>query len=94
MFALLPPYLLLGMAQGTTTLNFGPLGTLDIGLTGPYSPILMGLADANGDASLVLSLPASGLSNATFFAQGLTVSLGTTLNFCPTQVESFSITGY
>ena len=87
-------YLLLGVAQGTTTLNFGPLGTLDIGLTGPYSPILMGVADTNGDASLVLSLPGSGLSNATFFVQGLTVSLGTTLNFCPTQVESFSITGY
>ena len=89
-----PALLAIGDTAGTTTFNFGPLGSLTLGLAQPFVPLPLGLTDASGNVSRTVSIPA-GLPAADLFGQGLTVTftlpptLG--LSFCTSNVAAFHV---
>lgn len=89
-------YMLIGVTHGLTSFNYGPLGTLELGIASPFLTAPLGMTDGNGDASLIINLPGSGLANTSFLAQGLTIEVlaGPTLSFCTSPVQGFSISGY
>ncbi len=96
-------FLVFGKTAGSTSLGFGPLGTLDLGLAAPFIPVPMGLTDDGGAASSTIPVPA-GFDHAVLdlLVQGLTAELkismamGTgwpslSLDFCTSNVAGFQI---
>jgi hypothetical protein len=49
---------------GSTTLNFGPFGTLVLDLDSPFIPLPIGFTDAAGDLTWAVSIPANASPNA------------------------------
>jgi hypothetical protein len=94
-----PALLLIGVHEGTTVMQIGVLGTLSLGLAQPLVPVMMGLTDATGAASLSINVPPGNLPLVTLFAQAMTVvftppSHGPpSLDFCTSDVESFEFGG-
>jgi hypothetical protein len=93
-------FLAIGDTQGTTAINFGPLGTLTLGLAIPFSAVPMGQTNLQGDAVLSLAIPATVPGGADLFAQGVTLGISMpgpggpslpTLSFCATNVVGFHI---
>ena len=92
---------MIGFAQGTTTINIGPLGTLELGLVEPFHPKPMGQTDANGDATDTLFVPPGLPFSLDLFAQAFSWSVNVThghhgpatvtLTFCTSGVEGFHI---
>lgn len=86
----------LGDTQGTTTVNIGPLATVDLGLAAPFVPAAAGFTDMNGDASLTFQVP-SVVPAGTYYAQGVTagfsITPGTGISFdvCAATVASFTL---
>lgn len=91
-------YLLVGSTTGSTTLNFGPLGTLVLGLAQPFIPVPMGRTDANGDVSLAINVPAAPMQGIDLHAQAVTFAFTmpippstSFLSFCASNVASFHV---
>jgi hypothetical protein len=98
-------FLAIGGTEGTTTLDFGPLGSLTLGLDQPFAPVPLGLTDASGSASLSIAIPANAaFPQADLFAQGVVVSVSfappagppssvppLSLTFCTSNVVGFSV---
>jgi hypothetical protein len=76
-------------------IRIGVLGTLSLGLEQPIVPVMMGLTDANGAASLEIRVPPGNLPLLTLFAQAMTVVFtppnhgAPSLDFCTTDVVPF-----
>jgi hypothetical protein len=89
-----PSLLVIGPTTGTTTLNFGPIGTLTLGLAAPFVPVPLGNTSASGGATLSIDLP-NNLPPQALHAQALSLGIGTTrpprVEFCTTNVVAFSI---
>jgi hypothetical protein len=68
-------HILIGQTLGSSALPVGPLGPIILGLAEPWAPFLIGQTDANGDASLVLPVPASVPAPISFYAQGLLLGI-------------------
>jgi hypothetical protein len=87
--------LLIGPQTGSTVIHLGALGTLSLGLDHPFVPAMMGLTDANGDASLDIQLPPGQLPLITLYAQAMTVAFTPpshgppSFDFCTTDVVPF-----
>lgn len=64
----------IGKTEGSTSIDFGPLGSLELGLAMPFAPLPIGLTDADGDTSRSFPLPA-GVPQLDLFAQGVTAEL-------------------
>lgn len=63
----------IGKTEGNTSISFGPLGSLELGLAMPFAPIPIGFT-SDGDASRSFTVP-SGIPAMELFAQGLTAEL-------------------
>ena len=64
----------LGMTEGNTSIDFGPLGSLELGLAMPFVPLPIGFTDMTGDVSRAFTVP-PGLPALDLFAQGFTAEL-------------------
>ena len=95
-------FLAVGPTQGTTSIAFGPLGTLTLGLASPLLTLPLGPTDASGDASVVVPVPNGFPASLDLFAQGVTAELTFTppspptpptfgLTFCTSNVAGFHI---
>jgi hypothetical protein len=90
---------MVGFTEGTTTINIGPLGSLELGLLEPFIPMPMGQTDANGDASNTIFVPPGIPFSLDLFAQAFSWSINVqhgppgpatvSLSFCTSGVESF-----
>ena len=87
---------ILGDTQGTTTVNIGPLATVDLGLASPFVPLAAGFTDMNGDASVTFQVP-SVVPAGTYYAQGVTAGFsitpgsGISFDVCASTVASFTL---
>lgn len=52
-----PTVLAVSQSLGSTTLNFGPLGSLTLDLASPFLFFPLGTTDGNGDVSLSIAIP-------------------------------------
>lgn len=68
----------LGMTEGNTSIDFGPLGSLELGLAMPFAPLPIGFTDMSGDVSRGFTVP-PGLPAFDLFAQGFTAELSLAL---------------
>ena len=95
-------FLAVGATQGTTSIPFGPLGTLTLGLDAPFLTLPLGMTNASGDASASIPVPNGFPLSLDLFAQGLTAELTITppsppnpptisLTFCTSNVAGFHI---
>ena len=81
-------FLFIGETAGSTTLNFGMLGSLTVGLDTPFIPLPFGFTDMAGDLSQTFSVPAMAtLPDTTVTAQAVTVDFSfgmgmPSLSFC------------
>ena len=89
-----PALVVIGDTQGTTTLNFGSLGSLTLGLAQPFLPAPLGLTDANGAVTLSVRVP-NGVPSSDLFGQGVDVTFtpppNVSLTFCTTSVVAFHV---
>jgi hypothetical protein len=89
-----PALMAIGDTEGTTTLSFGPLGSLTLGLAQPFLFAPIGFTDASGAATLTVNVPAN-IPSADLFAQGVGVTFTPPpnfgLSFCTTAVVPFHI---
>jgi hypothetical protein len=93
--------LAVGEETGSTTLNFGPLASLTLGLASPFAILPLGVTDANGDVSVSFDIPsapanAPSLPNLTLNAQAVTASFSfgmgpPGLSFCVSDVEQITV---
>jgi hypothetical protein len=93
-------FALLAIAQttGSTTINFGPIGSLTLGLAAPAALLPMGATDASGAVSLTISIPNAPIPSIALHAQGTTATMKVgggppSLEFCTSDVEAFQIGG-
>ena len=96
-----PAFLVVGDTTGTTAFDFGPLGSLTLGLVQPFALFPVGSTDAAG--ALSLSFPNNGNApDVDLFAQAVTVGftlnvppipgeLPVSLEFCTSNVAAFSL---
>jgi hypothetical protein len=89
-------FLAVGATQGTTSIPFGPLGTLTLGLDSPFLSLPLGMTDASGDVSVSIPVPNGFPASLDLFAQGVTAELTFTppiigLTFCTSNVVGFHI---
>lgn len=90
-------FLAIGETQGTTTIAFGSLGTLTLGLDLPFVPLPIGFLDAQGDRSITVAIPAALTTGIDLFAQGVTLGISfggpgmPTLDLCATNVAGFHV---
>ena len=93
-------FLAVGMTQGTTSIPFGPLGTLTLGLASPLLTLPLGPTNASGDASVSIAVPNGITLGLDLFGQGVTAELTFTppspptppvigLTFCTSNVVGF-----
>ena len=90
--------LAVGDTTGTTTLNFGSLGSLTLGLASPFIPLPLGMTDASGDITRTLHVPnVTSIPGVDLFGQGVTFTFTfngpglPTLTFCTTNVVPFHL---
>lgn len=96
--------LAIGDTQGSTTLNFGSLASVTLGLATPFAAVPMGVADGNGDVTLSLQIPANvTLPSMDLFAQGVLATItrpgggpggggpGGGLSLCVSNVAAFHV---
>ncbi len=94
----------LGISEntGTTSLNFGPIATLSLGIAMPFAVLPMGMTDASGNVSVSFSIPAGfpagSLPFTTLYAQAVTASFGMpgpggppSATFCTSDVEAIAV---
>ena len=87
----------IGDTQGTTTIHLGSFATLTMDLATPFIPIPMGRTDANGDASLTISVPSGFAQSLDLYGQAVAVDFGIvpgtgiSLSFCVSDVEMFHL---
>ncbi|HEU4419885.1 MAG TPA: hypothetical protein VFT55_13215 [Planctomycetota bacterium] len=89
-------FLAVGATQGTTSIPFGPFGTLTLGLASPFLSLPIGITNASGDVSLAVPVPNGFPASLDLFAQGVTAELTFTpptiaLTFCTSNVAGFHI---
>jgi hypothetical protein len=96
-------FVAIGDTQGSTSIQFGPLGTLSLGLAVPFVPVPVGPTDSNGDASLTINVPAQFPGSLDLFAQGITIGftppsgpptgpgIPSLFSFCSTNVVAFHV---
>lgn len=92
--------LCIGDTLGSTSLSFGNLGTLDLGLAQPFTPVLMATRPGPGNPgrpslgdTLTIRVP-NGMPLLNLHAQGTGVTLDPTvpsLSFCTSDVVGFSV---
>jgi hypothetical protein len=92
-----PAFLVVGPETGTTVFNFGPLGTLTLGLALPFALLPLGATSASGGASLTVDVPPS-LPRTDLHAQAFSIEFEILpppprLEFCTTNVVAFTIGG-
>ena len=78
---------------GTTAVDLGPLH-LSLGLASPIFPAPMGRADANGDLSRTINVPAGITNQIALQGQIVTITLSMmpfSINGCATNVVPFTI---
>jgi len=86
----------LGDTTGTTAINLGNLGTLELGLEAPFIAVPGGLTDMSGDASISFEVPSTAPAG-TWYAQGVTIEFSfspggpPSFGICSGNVASFSI---
>ena len=82
-------------AAGTTTLNFGSIGTLVLGVNSPFIPLPLGMTDASGDVSRTVNVPNGNIPGVDLVGQGVTVEVaftgGLSLTFCTSNVATFHL---
>ncbi|HEX5054378.1 MAG TPA: hypothetical protein VFZ65_21550 [Planctomycetota bacterium] len=87
--------LAVGSTQGSTAINLGPLGTLNLDLEMPFLPLPLGMTDANGDVSRSFAIPASvSFPAVSLFGQGVITSFSMMpfgISFCTSDVVAFSV---
>jgi len=94
--------ILAGRQTGDFTFQFGPLGTLSLGLLPPFIPFSVARSDASGNASLDRMVPSHVRNPVDLNAQAVSVKFGFTLGgpgmlpsfgfeFCETNVVAFSV---
>ena len=94
--------ILAGRETGDFTVNFGPLGTLELGLLPPFIPFTAVRTDADGNATLDKRVPNGVRSLIELHAQGVSVKFSFSLgapgtrptfgfDFCETNVVDFSV---
>ncbi|MCC6672617.1 MAG: hypothetical protein IT458_16250 [Planctomycetes bacterium] len=94
-----PAVLFVGQTAGSTTFEFGPLGSLTLGLAQPFVPVMLGATDGAGKATLVVRIPPGNIPPVQLKGQGTTVRFAIrpptppALNFCTSNVASFSVGG-
>jgi hypothetical protein len=92
-----PAILLVSPETGNLEIKLGPLGALSLGLALPIFPVAMARTDAQGDAKMVVKVPAGTIPLTTLYAQATTVGFSMTppalpkLAFCTSNVEKFSV---
>ena len=91
-------FLVAGQQQGTLSFNLGPLGTLDLGLADVALVLPLGMADAQGDVSRSIPIPANLPSTISMDVFGQSVGLGfsfqplpPTFSLCTSNVVGFHI---
>lgn len=89
-----PALMVIGPTTGTTTFNFGPIGTLTLGLAAPFVPVMLGNTSATGTVTLTVDVP-NGVPPQSLHAQALSLGIGNSrppsIQFCTTNVVAFSI---
>lgn len=90
--------LALGQTAGSTTFDFGPLGSVTFGLAQPFGFFPLGQTDATGKAVLAIPIPTAATTPVTLKGQGTTVALTIqqgppALKFCTSNVASFTVGG-
>ena len=94
--------ILVGRETGDFSFDFGPLGTLDLGLLPPFIPFTAVRTDGDGNASVERRVPNGIRSLIDLHAQGVSVEFGISFgepgtrptfgfDFCETNVVDFSI---
>jgi hypothetical protein len=93
-----PAFAAVGEHTGSTTLNFGPLGSVTLGLAQPFALVPLGTTDANGGLAFSATVPANVaiLGSHDVFVQVITVEVVTGpgmphLNFCTSNVAMLHI---
>ena len=92
---------MIGFAEGTTLIDIGPLGTLELGLVEPFIPKPMHQTDGNGDTTDTIFVPPGLPFSVDLFAQAFSWSVNVqhspggpatvSLLFCTSAVEGFHI---
>ena len=91
-----PALLAIAAHEGHTTIDFGPFGTLRLGLMSPLHFAFMGTTDGHGNVRLSVHLGDRQHDRVHLFAQGFTVVLGSVhgrprFEFCTSNVVRFGI---
>jgi hypothetical protein len=69
-------FAVIGQTEGSLPINLGMLGSLTLGITDPTAVLPIGIANAQGDASLTLNIPANAPSTGVVNLKSQGVSLG------------------
>ena len=80
--------------QGTTTISFGSLGALTLGLDSQFLALPLGMTNSSGDASTSIGVPGFFPLPIDLFAQGATAALSFIpfgLSFCASNVTTFHV---
>jgi hypothetical protein len=89
-----PALLVIGDTQGTTTLNFGSLGSLTLGLAQPFVAAPLGFTDATGAVTRDVHVPGN-VPSSDLFGQGVGITFAPPpnlgLGFCTTSVVPFHV---
>ena len=91
-------FLVAGEQQGSLSFNLGPLGTLNLGLADVALVLPLGMADAQGDVSRAIPIPAGLPATISVDVFGQSVGLGwsfqplpPTFSLCTSNVVGFHI---
>ncbi|MGE0144351.1 MAG: hypothetical protein AB7I19_12360, partial [Planctomycetota bacterium] len=87
-----------GTTLGSTSFQFGPLGTLTFGLQSPFALLPLGMTDSNGDATLSINVPIELTQSVSLHGQAVTTDLvigrgRPTFNFCVSNTAAFTLGG-
>jgi hypothetical protein len=88
--------LVLGTETGSTNLDLGPVGSLQLGLEWPFVPFPVGITNGNGEYGLSIPVWTFGYSielHAQAFSVTLDLPRPPLLSFCVSDVEPLSIGG-
>lgn len=90
-----PALVVIGETTGQLNINFGSLGSLQLGLLPPFTVAPMGVTDSAGNATLSVRVPANA-PGIDLHGQALTVSFilqPPSLDFCTSDVVGFHVGG-